>query len=161
MGYSPRKHHHTSYLRQAAEHDTFHGGAKKCAFLSTVDIMRCRRSENKRMACALARRVAAPSVLSMLYTRTCHRSEPRVAISLFMTFSASMICVCWHGHVLETFRDGTHFACPEADGMHRNDLQHIIATKKSSTSLTSTCKCQRACMLGGGLAPNRTQRLST
>ena len=44
---------------------------------------------------------------------------------------------------------GTHFAYPEANGMHRNDLTHIIATKKSSTSLTSTCKCQHACMLGG------------
>ena len=121
----------------------------------------CRRRENKRTACGFAWRVAAPSVLSILYTRTCHRSKPRVAISLFMTFSASMICVCWHGHVLEILRDGTHFACPEADGMYRNDLKHITATKKSSTSSTSTRKCQRACMLGGGLAPNWTQRLST
>ena len=159
MGYSPRKHHHTSYLRQAAEHDTSTAEQKNAHF--SARSISCRRSENKRMACALARRVAAPSVLSMLYTRTCHRSEPRVAISLFMTFSASMICVCWHGHVLEIFRDGTHFTCPQADGMHRNDLKHIIATKKKSTSFDSTRRCVGACMLGGGLAPNWTQRLST
>ena len=133
---------------------------QKSAHFSARSIS-CRRRENKRTACAFAWRVAAPSVLSILYTRTCHRSKPRVAISLFMTFSASMICVCWHGHVIEILRDGTHFACPEADGLHRNDLTHIIATKKSSMSSTSTRKCQRACMLGGGLAPNWTQRLST
>jgi hypothetical protein len=120
-----------------------------------------RGSANERTACAFAWRVVAPSILSMPYTRTCRRSTPRVTISLFMTISVSMISVCWHGHVLDILRDGTHFACAEANGMHRNDLKHIIATKKSSTSLTSTRKCPRACVLGGGLAPNGTQRLST
>ena len=62
----------------------------------------CRRSESKRTACAFARRVAAPNVLSILHTRICHRSEPRDSISLFMTLSPSMICVCWHAYVLET-----------------------------------------------------------
>ena len=61
----------------------------------------CLRSESKRTACAFAWRVAALSVLSMLYTRICHRSEPRDSIPLFMTFSPSMICVCWHAYVIE------------------------------------------------------------
>ena len=121
----------------------------------------CRRSESKRTACAFAWRVAAPSVLSILHTRICQRSEPRDSISLFMTFSTSMVYACWHAYVLEILSRGTHFACPEADRMYRNDLTHIIATRKKSTSFDSTRRCDGAFMFGGGLAPNWTQRLST
>ena len=133
---------------------------QKSAHFSARSIS-CRRRESKRSACAFAWRVAAPSVLSILYTRICQRSEPRDSISLFMTFSPSMICVRWHAHVLEILNRGTHFACPEADRMYRNDLTHIMATRKKSTSFDSTRRCDGACMFGGGLAPNWTGRLST
>ena len=73
---------------------------QKSAHFSARSIS-CRRPESKRSACAFAWRVAAPSVLSILYTRVRQRSEPRDSISLFMTFSPSKICVCWHAHVLE------------------------------------------------------------
>ena len=65
------------------QHRVDHGGSK-CG------------SENKRTACAFASRVTAPSVLSMLHTRTCHPSEPRVAISLLMLFSTMIICTRRH-----------------------------------------------------------------
>ena len=70
---------------------------------------------------------------------------------------------CWHAYVLEIFSDGTHFALPEADRMHRHDITHIIASKKKSTSFDSTrpCVAVGACMFGGGLAANSTHRLST
>jgi hypothetical protein len=72
-----------------------------------------------------------------------------------------MICVCWHAYVLEILTNGTHFALPEADPMHQNYLKHIIATKKKSTSFDSTRRGVGACSFTGGLAPNRTGRLST